>query len=147
MWCRELTGYKFGTLEIEKIKVDLPNGKQDSLSNAYRWLTLKGGVLTIRKGYAWNGSSVPLKQWTSWLWDSDKYCKKASLIHDALCQLMREGILSKIHKEYADTLYREMCIEGGMGEKEADIRFWCLRRFPNKGIRKKDSIGRKTFKV
>ena len=74
------------------------------------------GEIWIGKGYAWDGSSIPFKRFmqkiTFGKYDSDKYCKEASLVHDAFYQLMRLNKLSRNHKDTSDRLYEKMCIEG-----------------------------------
>ena len=96
------------------------------------------GTFIIKKGYAWDGSSVPYKKVLRFaslgFYDPDKYCKVASLIHDGLCQAMREGLLPKELKKQADNLYRLMCIAGGMSVSRATDRYFFLRKFGNVGI-------------
>ncbi len=106
---RKTKGYKYILCEDELLDLDI-------FEQAYNnYISLSLGSLTVREGYAWDGSSIPFKKYVpNRLHDFDKYCKTASLIHDALCQLMREGMLSKDHKQYADMLYRDMCIEERM---------------------------------
>ncbi len=114
--------YKYILRADEKTLVDIP---------AEAWndfISLDYGVLIIKKNYSWDGSTVPLKKWYSWIWDSDRYCKTASLIHDSLCQLIREGLLSKDYRLYADQLYKKMCIAGGMSKWQAGLRYWALRK-------------------
>ena len=79
--------------------------------------------LTIKKGYAWDGSTaVP----------DTKACMRASLVHDALYALMREGKLDFKHRDYADQMYRDMCIEDGMWRWHANLRYWGLKHFAGK---------------
>jgi len=96
------------------------------------------GRLSIHKGYAWDGSSVPFKRTFRILslgwYDADKYCKEASLVHDALCQAMREGLITKKNKSTADSLYYDMCIAGGMSRRQALRRWRALRKFGDSGI-------------
>lgn len=129
---RETKGYKYLLEEDEHIEVLIP-GIID-----HKYIKLDEGELIVKKGYAWDGSSIPLKKILKLIgWDADKYCKTASLIHDALCQLMREALLSKKHKEYIDALYRKMCIAGGMGKRQANLRYKALRKAGNWGITKR----------
>lgn len=97
------------------------------------YISMVGNVVTVKKGYAWDGSSIPLKRIGKFLsfglWDADKYCKIASLHHDVYYQLMRLRLLLIIHKQYVDELYRLECIVGGMKKWEADIRYWFLQKF------------------
>ncbi len=99
------------------------------------YITMVGQVISIKKGYAWDGSSVPLKRIAKFIsfgfWDLDKYCKVASLHHDVLYQLMRLNLLDKIYKDDADELYWLECIEGGMSKWEANKRYWFLQKFGN----------------
>jgi len=98
----------------------------------------ENGRFLVKKSYSWDGSSIPHKKLLQivsiGIYDPDKYCKKASLIHDGLCQAMREGLLPKKLKQAADKLYRIMCIEGGMSVSRATDRYFFLRKFGDKGI-------------
>ena len=81
------------------------------------WLKLdETGVLTIRKGYAWDGPSGPAFDTPSFM--------RASLVHDALYQLMRMGLLDVDMREPADEQMRVICIEDGMLRIRA---WWCHR--------------------
>jgi hypothetical protein len=122
--------YQYELKRIECFIVDLPDvGILASVGSLHGYVTLVGGVLTIQKFYQWDGSSVPLKKWWRWIWNSDKYCKVASLEHDALYQLMQNGLLSTDHKDYIDAIYGEKCIKGGMGKRQAALRVWALQKF------------------
>lgn len=72
------------------------------------------GLLTIRKGYAWDGPSGPTIDTPNFM--------RGSLVHDVLYQLMREELIGQEHREYADTLLREICLEDGM----SPIRAWLV---------------------
>lgn len=64
------------------------------------------GVLTVRRGYAWDGASGPTID--------TKSSMRGSLLHDAFYQLMREGRLNKSWRGYADAVLRDECIADGM---------------------------------
>lgn len=65
------------------------------------------GLLTIKKGYAWDGPSGPTVDTLNFM--------RGSLVHDALYQLMREGHLDNKHcREAADRLLQQLCTEDGM---------------------------------
>lgn len=71
------------------------------------------GLLIINEGYAWDGPSGPTV-------DTDNFMR-GSLVHDALYQLMREGLLDReVYRQKADELLRQICIEDGM----SSIRAW-----------------------
>jgi hypothetical protein len=65
------------------------------------------GLLTIKKGYAWDGPSGPTIHTKNFM--------RGSLVHDALYQLMREGYLdNKIYRITADKILQAICLEDGM---------------------------------
>ncbi len=87
------------------------------------------GLLTISKGYAWDGASGA--------WDTKTFMR-GSLVHDALCQLINEGLLPKHCQEEADNLLKEICLEDGMNP----IRAWWVHR----AVRRYDKSGLKNYK-
>jgi len=130
-WLFRLEGWQ------KKFKVDLPDTVLTLEEGSCRYMFIYKGFLYIKKGYCWDGSSIPGKKWLKLIirWDTDKHCKIASLVHDALCQLMREGLLDHKYKKDIDMLYRSMCIRGGMSVKEANGRLWFLQKFGKKHIK------------
>ncbi len=119
----------------EDFRIKIPGIPDEQCHNDY--ISLDHGNLIIKYSYAWDGSSIPLKKWYSWIWDSDKYCKTASLVHDAFCQLMQAGMLDKKYKAYVDGFYKYMCMLGGMGKHQANMRYWFLRKSGTRFLRKK----------
>ncbi len=83
------------------------------------------GFLTIKAGYAWDGASGPTID--------TKSCRLASVIHDALYQLLRETGLGKGNDKHdfrryrADQIFRNVCIEDGMWKWRAKWWFRGLR--------------------
>ena len=73
----------------------------------------KKGTLLIRSGYAWDGPSGPTIDTSSSM--------RGSLIHDALYQLMRLGLISENNREYADSLLKKVCVEDGMNKVRAKL--------------------------
>ena len=69
------------------------------------------GLLNIRKGYAWDGASGPSV-------DTDNIMR-GSLVHDALYQLIRDGIIDPTKKPAVDALLRKICLEDGMSKFRA----------------------------
>ena len=95
--------------------------------------------LILRHSYLWDGSSIPLKRFVpKKVYDFDKYCKEASLVHDGLCQLMREGLLPKRYKKEVDNLYRYMAIQGGLSKRNANRRYKYMRKYGDRYIEKKE---------
>lgn len=73
------------------------------------------GYLEVRVGYAWDGPSGPTIDSLSSM--------RGSLVHDALYQLMRMGLLDpRKWKNPADLLFEKMLVEDGMWEWRA--RWW-----------------------
>lgn len=72
----------------------------------FGFINLEDGVLNISQGYAWDGASGPT-------FDTKK-TMRPSLVHDALYQLMREGILPVAYKGMADRIFYELLKENKM---------------------------------
>ena len=76
------------------------------------------GILTIKKGYAWDGPSGPT-------FDTKTFMR-GSLVHDALYQLLRLGLLSNVldtdgkARLIADLELKRICLEDGMWR----VRAW-----------------------
>lgn len=64
------------------------------------------GMLTIAAGYAWDGASGPAIDTHTIM--------RASLVHDALYQLIKIGALRIEDRAAADRLLREICLQDGM---------------------------------
>lgn len=100
--------------EDEKIKINL---KAPSFYHSF--FQFADGVLTVRKGYSWDGSTG-VKDYDC--------CMLASLAHDALYQAMHEGFLDWKYQKQCDRVYYDLCVAKGMNKLQAWIRY--------KGIRK-----------
>lgn len=87
------------------------------------WLVLEtDGTLTIRAGYAWDGASGPTYDSVSSM--------RASLVHDALYQLMRERFLDHaVHRRMADAIFYRLCREDGMWGPRAWLWHMAVRTF------------------
>lgn len=86
------------------------------------YLTLDSdGLLTIRKGYAWDGPSGPAIDTRTFM--------RGSLVHDALYQLIREGHLDIDRRKAADIILRRICREDGMWSWRAWWVYHGLRFF------------------
>jgi len=85
------------------------------------------GLLTIRKGYAWDGPSDPAIDTKNFL--------RPSLIRDALYQLMREEKLPQTCRLRADEILREECRENGMCKPRAWWVFKAVRLWGEKSVR------------
>lgn len=87
------------------------------------WVILRTtGELVVKKHYAWDGPSGPTIDTKDFM--------RGSLVHDALYQLMREGLLDvNAWREPADRLLAEICVADGMGEFRAWYVYWAVREF------------------
>ena len=84
-------GYKYRLFKQVTVKVAI--FPEDSVVTSFIKMSTDG-ILTIKKGYSWDGCSGPT-------WD-DKTNQRAGLIHDALYQLMRLGMTPQKNKDAAD---------------------------------------------
>ncbi len=74
------------------------------------------GWLCIRTGYSWDGASGPIVD------TPEVMC--ASLVHDALYELMRNGKLSaRDHRDAADRLFEKLCVENGVSKLVAKVYY------------------------
>ena len=80
------------------------------------------GELTVKNGYAWDGPSGPIVD--------TKENLRASLVHDALYQLMRlQKLKSRTHRKTADKIFRNLCKQDGVPSITANIYYNALRKF------------------
>jgi hypothetical protein len=130
---RKLKGYKYELLDtvrvdigIKGIDVYIPSNDID-----HPYVNLwPNGELFIFKDYAWDGPSGPAIHTKTFM--------RGSLIHDALYQLMREGLLARKYREKADLLLKKICLEDGMNKFRAWYVYQAVRLFA-----KKSSLPRK----
>ncbi len=115
---RKLEGYKYDLVEPVRYPVNIPTRSQDR-ENAY--VGVYNGVLVIEKHYAWDGPSGPTIDTPSFM--------RGSLVHDALYQLMREGLIDRRYRKYADELLRKICLEDGMNKFRAWYVYRAVRIF------------------
>lgn len=102
--------YKYQLVKDAAFKV--PFQMNEPISVAYATLSLDG-ILTVKAGYSWDGPSGPTIDTKNFL--------RGSLCHDALYQMMREGLLPRDEnsREKADQLLRTHCREDGMSALRA----------------------------
>ena len=102
-------GYKYQLAETYSVKVGI--FPPAYIQHEYISLS-QHGFLTIRKCYACDGPSGPT-------FDTKNFMR-GSLVHDALYQLIREGLLPLSERENADAELRRICLEDGMSA----VRAW-----------------------
>ena len=79
------------------------------------------GKLLIKTGYSWDGPSGPTIDTKNFM--------RGSLVHDALYQLMREGVLEQYDRKRADDILREICRADGMSRLRAWGVYHAVRKF------------------
>lgn len=105
MIIEDIYGYKHRIKNQEIIK--LPYA---FMFAEFEWARVNGDELIINKYYSWDGSScVP----------DTKATKKASLVHDVLCQMIKLGYIPKSERKKADKCYRDLIIEFSNGKEKA----------------------------
>lgn len=110
-------GYKYQLAEDYQLRI----GIQPELPIRTEYLQLSPeGELEVREGYAWDGPSGPAIDTANFM--------RGSLVHDALYQLMRAGLLDRErHREAADRVLRAICLEDGMSAARAWWVYWGVR--------------------
>ena len=112
---RRLWKYRLHADEVLKVLITPEN----SINSEFIRLT-KTGRLTIKAGYCWDGSSGPTIK-------SHK-TKMPSLFHDAIYNLLRDGLLDQEWRKSADEQFRDMLIERGFWKWRADFWYKALRK-------------------
>lgn len=117
---RDLTPYKYSLLELYTHHTNLRPEKSVVSRMGYAKLN-RQGVLTLKKGYAWDGPSGPAI-------DSKDFMR-GSLVHDAIYQLMREKLLPQRMRKQADEILWMICLEDGMPKMRANYVYHAVRAF------------------
>jgi len=87
-----------------------------------RWITLRrGGMIEIGERYSWDGPSGPARDTKNFM--------RASLVHDALYQLIQEGKLPRNYRKAADQTLRKLAREDGMSAFRAWYTYRAVRWF------------------
>jgi hypothetical protein len=97
-----------------------------SISTPYLNLD-QDNILLIRSGYCWDGPSGPMR-------DKSKRMT-ASLVHDALYQLMRSESLPQASRKRSDEIFREILIQNGVSKIVAHSAYKALRMFGAKNAK------------
>ena len=123
-------GYKYQLVEDYQIKVpDVKIPKRVSTDNDYVSMGIYGDVL-IRAGYAWDGATSAI---------DTKNFMRGSLVHDALYQLIRRGLLDSSYRKQADDILRQILREDGMSWVRSLWVYKAVRMFGGKYILPKSS--------
>lgn len=101
-WMRRHDEYKYELLETYAYGTGITGFVG---GNDYVWLAANG-LLTMQAGYQWDGASGPAIDTKSFM--------RGSLVHDALYQLIRDGVLPLDTRAAADFTLHRLVIEDGM---------------------------------
>ncbi len=124
-------GFKYQLMKDYNLQINIASGGCITpfiMLNAH-------GLLTIKRGYSWDGASGPTID--------TKNCIRGSLVHDALYQLLRHTLVDMKHRHYIDMLFKEICIEDGMFKWRAWVWYKMVRKFGRYTSRAEDQ--RETF--
>ena len=118
-YIRYRSEYKYQLASDYRIKISIR--PSDDIVTDFIELTA-GGALRLVSGYAWDGPSGTVVD--------TKENMRASLVHDALYQLMRNGELNtRTYRKPADKIFREICKEDGVSSFRANVFYKALRRY------------------
>ncbi len=128
------SGYKYKLEETVDIHVPFSyfSGPHKDISTPFITFSYSEGILTIKKGYAWNGASGPVPDTPSVMF--------ASLVHDAWYQLIREEEVQLYTRGVADEWFGTLCKEDGLPWWIASIYEAFLLKFGEKYALKKPVI-------
>ena len=116
-YIRYRSGYKYQVATSYSMRITIKPKKE--IKTEFIALDAKG-KLTIKAGYAWDGPSGPVVD--------TKENMRASLVHDALYQLMRLKKLSATaYKDSADKIFKNICIADGIPKKIASAYYLGLK--------------------
>ena len=106
---------------VEKYEINISINPNSNIVTDYIDLDTAEN-LTVMKGYARDGPSGPVK-------DTHENMR-ASLVHDALYQLMRHDKLkSRTYRKTADRIFQTLCKEDGVSNLTAAMYYKALRKF------------------
>lgn len=123
------SGYRYISEEAEMRSTLLPDVQT-------QYVGISQGILVIAARYAWDGASFMPYKW----FGTPKAWLTPSLVHDALYQLIREGLLDRQYREAADRLFRDMLIERGVWRIVAWGAYWAVRVFGNFAVRRTNPV-------
>jgi len=117
-------GYKYQLIQDYQLNLAELHPEQATIWKAANivddFIILKQGIITVMRGYAWDGPSGPTIDTKDFM--------RGSLVHDALYQLIRDGKLDKnIYRIMADECLYRMCLQDGMMKIRALFVYYGVR--------------------
>ena len=113
--------YKFKV--EENFSIELPFKIPDFV---HPYASLKDGILSVKRGYAWDGASGPIINTRDTL--------VARLVHDVLYQAMRLNLIksSKENRQIADKNFFEILKMNGVNSIRRKVWYFAVRLFGKK---------------
>ena len=126
--------YKYKFKVEEKFSIELPFKIPDF---EHPYASSKDGILSVKRGYAWDGASGPIINTRDTL--------VASLVHDVLYQAMRLNLIksSKDNRKIADKNFFEILKMNGVNSIRRKVWYFAVRLFGKKStikIQENDNI-------
>ena len=115
--------YKYKFKVEENFSIELPFKIPDFV---HPYASSKDGILSVKKGYAWDGASGPIINTRDTL--------VASLVHDVLYQAMRLNLIksSKENRMIADKNFFEILKMNGVNSIRRKVWYFAVRLFGKK---------------
>lgn len=113
------SGYRYQL--AEDFSIEIPILPPEDISTRFIRLTRKG-LLTLRADYATDGPSGPTAD--------TRHTIRAAFVHDALYQLLRDGLLDAARfRGVADLIFRNILLEDGMNPLRAQLWYRGVAQF------------------
>ena len=115
--------YKYKFKVEENFSIELPYKIPDFV---HPYASLKDGILSVKRGYAWDGASGPIINTRDTL--------VASLVHDVLYQAMRLNLIKscKENRQIADKNFFEILKMNGVNSIRRKVWYFAVRLFGKK---------------
>ena len=115
--------YKYKFKVEENFSIELPFKIPDFV---HPYASLKDGILSVKRGYAWDGASGPIINTRDTL--------VASLVHDVLYQAMRLNLIkpSKENRKIADKNFFEILKMNCVNSIRRKVWYFAVRLFGKK---------------
>lgn len=126
------SGYRY--ISQEAVLVDVGSALHAPLSAPFA--SIAAETLCVMSKYAWDGASF----WPFKLFGTPKSWLTPSLVHDALYQLIRDGLLDRQYREAADRLFHDMLLERGVWRIVAWVAYWAVRVGGNFAVMKTNPV-------
>lgn len=118
--------YKYKFKVEENFSIELPFKIPDFV---HPYASLKDGILSVKRGYAWDGASGPVINTRDTL--------VASLVHDVLYQAMRLNLIksSEENKKIADKNFFEILKMHGVNSIRSKVWYFAVKLFGKKSTK------------